>query len=138
MSLSAGFTPDPVVVTFRHVSRLFPDVDQDMLHQYQLPDGYNCHKDGIAVVVAEDTRQADGAAHTRDLVRVSVYGPDQQQVRALGRNLYTALTQGITGIGLGVSRRQSSFFGVGPSFQPTGFVSTMSVSVGIGRLFANL
>lgn len=138
MSRNVGFAADPVALVFRHVSGLFDEGDQDMLHQHYLPDGYNCHSQGVAVVVAEDVQQVDGAAHTRDLVRVSVYGPDHAMVRQLGKNLYTALTQGVTGVGLGVSRSRSTFFGAGPSFQPTGFVSTMSVSVGIGRLFAQI
>lgn len=138
MSRDVGFAPDPVALVLRHVSALFDEGDQDMLYQHYLPDGYNCRSHGVAVVVAEDVQQVDGAAHTRDLVRVSVYGPDHAMVRQLGKNLYTALTQGVTGVGLGVSRSRSTFFGSGPSFQPTGFVSTMSVSVGIGRLFAQI
>lgn len=138
MSLDIGFTPDPVPLVFRHVSKLFPESDADMLHEHHLPDGYNCHAHGVAVVIAEDVVQDDDTAHERDLVRVSVYGPDHMLVRRLGKNLYTALTQGVTGIGLGVSRSRSTFFGSGPSYEPTGFVSTMSLSVGIGKLFASL
>lgn len=130
-----GFSPDPVQVVHRHVLRLFEGVDHDMVHFLNLPDGYNAHNDGIAVVVNEDVNQDDETAHARDLVRVSVYGPEHQMVRNLGRNLHTALTQGLTGIGMGVDRSRSTFFGSGPSFQPTGFVSTMSISVGIHRMF---
>lgn len=108
-----------------------------MIHEFLLPDGYNCHTDGLTIVVTGDVNQTQGTAHSRDLVKISVYGPDHDQVRRVGRNIYTALTQGMTGIGLGVSLAQSTFFGSGPSYQPTGFVSTMSVSVGIGRLFMN-
>lgn len=136
MSRDFGLTPDPPVLVHRHVLKLFPEGDADMVHLHFLPDGYNCHTDGVAVVVAADPQQEDETSYSRDLVRVSVYGPDHTQARNLGRRLYTALTQGMTGIGLGVSRRQSNFFGSGPSYQPTGFVSTMSVSVGIGKLFA--
>lgn len=136
MSLDFGLTPDPPLLVYRHVLRLFPESDADMVHLHFLPDGYNCHTDGVAVVVAADPQQEDETSYSRDLVRVSVYGPDHDQARRLGRRLYTALTQGMTGIGLGVSRRRSTFFGSGPSYQPTGFVSTMSVSVGIGKLFA--
>lgn len=131
-----GLTPDPVILVRKQVQNLFSADDADMIHDHFLPDGYNCDKHGLAVVIADDAGQEDGVAHVRDLVRVSVYGPDHMMVRKLGRNIYTALTQGITSVGLGVSRTQSTFFGSGPSYQPTGFVSTMSVSVGIGRFFA--
>lgn len=130
-----GITPDPPALVYKHVAKLFSEDDADMLHLHYLPDGYNCHTDGMAVVVGGDTAEVDGAAHSRDLVKISVYGPDHQMVRRLGRNLYTALTQGMTGIGLGVSRSGSRFFGSGPSYQPTGFVSTMSLSVGIAKMF---
>ena len=130
-----GVTPDPVAIVHRHVLKLFPEADQDMVHLHFLPDGYNCHTDGVGVVVSSDVAQVDESAHSRDLVKVSVYGPDHDQVRRLGRNLYTALTQEMTGVGLGVSRSASTFFGSGPSYQPTGFVSTMSLSVGIAKLF---
>lgn len=135
---NVGFTADPVRLVFNHVARLFPSEDSDMLHMLNLPDGYNCAKDGVAIVVSEDSQQTDGAAHSRNLVRISVYGADLAQVRSLGRSLYTAMTQGVTGIGLGVSRTRSMFFGAAPNFQPTGFVSTMSLSVGVGRLFAQI
>lgn len=135
MSLEIGLAPDPVALVHRHVAKLLPAADADMLHLHFLPDGYNCHTSGIAIVVADDVQQADDTAHTRELVRVSVYGPEHMQVRRLGRNLYTALTTGITGIGLGVSKSRSTFFGSGPSHKPTGFVSTMSISVGIGKIF---
>lgn len=138
MRLDFGLTPDPPILVQRHVLRLFPEADADMVHLHFLPDGYNCHTDGVAVVVAADPQQEDETTHSRDLVRVSVYGPDHDQVRRLGRRLYTALTQGMSGIGLGVSRRRSTFFGSGPSYQPTGFVSTMSISVGIGKLFVSV
>ena len=130
-----GLTPDPVVLVHKHVLKLFPEDDQDMVHLHFLPDGYNCHTDGVGVVVSSDVAQVDESAHSRDLVKISVYGPDHEMVRRTGRNLYTALTQGMTGVGLGVSRSSSRFFGSGPSYQPTGFVSTMSLSVGIGKLF---
>lgn len=132
-----GLTPDPPAIVYRHVLKLFPEADADMIHLQFLPDGYNCHDHGLAVVVADDVAQDEETAYSRDLVRISVYGPDHTQVRNLGRRLYTAVTQGMTGIGLGVSRSRSSFFGSGPSFTPTGFVATMSVSVGIGKLFAS-
>lgn len=137
MEVNFGVTPDPPRVVHRHVLRLFDERDHDMVHFLNLPDGYNAHKDGVAVVVTEDVSQDDESAHARDLVRVSVYGPAHGQVRKLGRNLYTSLTQGVTGAGLGVDRARSSFFGSGPSYQPTGFVSTMSISVGFGRIFRN-
>lgn len=130
-----GLTPDPPRIVYRHLLRLFPDEDADMIHEFFLPDGYNCHTDGLGIVVTGDTNQAQGTAHSRDLVKINVYGPDHDQVRRVGRAIYTALTQGVTGIGLGVSLSQSTFFGSGPSYTPTGFVSTMSVSVGIGRFF---
>ena len=130
-----GVTPDPADLVHKHVLKLFPAADQNMVHLHFLPDGYNCHNDGVGVVVSSDVAQVDDSAHSRDLVKVSVYGPDHMMVRRLGRNLYTALTQGMTGVGLGVSRSDSQFFGSGPSFKPTGFVSTMSLSVGIGKLF---
>ena len=130
-----GITPDPPALVHRHVLRLFEERDADLVHLHFLPDGYNCHQDGIAVVVQDDAAGVDETSHSRDLVRISVYGPDHDQVRRLGRNLYTALTQGMTGIGLGISRSDSRFFGSGPSYQPTGFVSTMSLSVGIGKMF---
>lgn len=130
-----GVTPDPPARVHKHVLRLIPEADHDMVHLHFLPDGYNCHTDGMAVVVGGDTAEVDGVAHSRDLVKISVYGPDHKMVRRLGRNLYTALTQGMTGIGLGVSRSSSRFFGSGPSYQPTGFVSTMSLSVGIAKMF---
>lgn len=133
-----GFAPDPVTLVHRHVLRLFEDVDHDMVHFLNLPDEYNAHKDGIAVVVAEDVNQDDETVYSRDLVRVSVYGPVHQSVRKLGRNLHTSLTQGITGIGLGIDRDRSTFFGSGPSYQPTGFVSTMSISVGVSRMFRDI
>ena len=136
MRLDFGLTPDPPILVHRHVLRLFPERDADMVHLHHLPDGYNATKDGVAVVVAGDPQQEDETAYSRDLVRVSVYSSDHEQARNLGRRLYTALTQGMSGIGLGVDRRRSTFFGSGPSYQPTGFVSTMSVSVGIGKLFA--
>lgn len=130
-----GITPDPPALVYKHVAKLFSEEDADMLHLHYLPDGYNCHTDGMAVVVGGDMAEVDGVAHSRDLVKISVYGPDHKMVRRLGRNLYTALTQGMTGIGLGVSRSSSRFFGSGPSYQPTGFVSTMSLSVGIAKMF---
>ena len=130
-----GITPDPPALVYKHVVKLFSEEDADMLHLHFLPDGYNCHTDGMAVVVGGDTAEVDGVAHARDLVKISVYGPDHKMVRRLGRNLYTALAQGMTGIGLGVSRSGSRFFGSGPSYQPTGFVSTMSLSVGIAKMF---
>lgn len=142
MSLDFGLTPDPPILVYRHVLKLFPE-DGDMVHLHFLPDGYNAAEDGFAVVVAGDPQQVDEPAYSRDLVRVSVYGPgrnheDHDQVRRLGRRMYTALTQGMTGVGLGVSRKRSTFFGSGPSYQPTGFVSTMSISVGIGKLFISV
>lgn len=133
-----GFTPDPVQLVHRHVLRLFEDVDHDMVHFLNLPDGYNAMKHGIAVVVNEDVNQDDDTTYSRDLVRVSVYGPEHQMVRNLGRNIHTSLTQGLTGIGLGIDRGRSTFFGSGPSYQPTGFVSTMSISVGLHRVFPKL
>lgn len=136
MSLEIGFAPDPPRLVHREVLKLIPEADADMVHLFFLPDGYNCHNHGVAVVVAEDVNQDDDTAHSRDLVKVSVYGPDHDLVRRLGRGLYTALTGGVTSVGLGVSRSKSRFFGSGPSFQPTGFVSTMSISVGISKLFA--
>lgn len=138
MSHSIGLTPDPVRAVFRHVSRFFSEEDQDIMHLHNLPDGYNCHHDGLAIVVTEDAQQADDTGHARDLVRVSVYAPDLDLVRRVGRNIYTSLTQGVSGIGLGISRSRSSFFGSAPSYQPTGFVSTMSLSVGMGRIFATI
>ena len=135
MSLEIGLAPDPVALVHRHVAKLLPVADADMLHRHFLPDGYNCHTDGVGVVVSGDVAQVDESAHSRDLVKISVYGPDHEMVRRMGRNLYTALTQGMTGVGLGVSRSSSRFFGSGPSYQPTGFVSTMSLSVGIAKLF---
>ncbi|MGV0404798.1 hypothetical protein ACUY3C_07720 [Corynebacterium marquesiae] len=135
MPLDFGVTPDPPALVHKHVLRLIPEVDRDMVHLHFLPDGYNCHQDGLAIVVSSDVQDVDDSAHSRDLVKVSVYGPDHMMVRHYGRILYTALTQGMTGIGLGVSRSDSKFFGSGPSYQPTGFVSTMSLSVGIGKLF---
>lgn len=131
-----GLTPDPPSIVYRHLLKLFPEEDTDLVHQHFLPDGYNCHTDGVAVVVGSDVQQVDESSYSRDLVKVTVYGPDHTMVRRLGRDIYTALTQGMTGIGLGVDRKASTFFGSGPSYQPTGFVSTMSVSVGTGRLFA--
>lgn len=136
MSLEIGFTPDPPRLVHKQVLNLFPEVDADMIHLFFLPDGYNCHTDGIAVVVGEDVNQVDETAHTRDLVKVTVYGPDHDMVRRLGRSLYISLTGGVASVGLGVSRAKSRFFGSGPSYKPTGFVSTMSISVGIGKLFA--
>lgn len=130
-----GVSPDPVALVHKHVLKLFPEEDQDIVHLHFLPDGYNCHNDGIGVVVSSDVAQVDESAHSRDLVKISVYGPDHEMVRRLGRNLYTALTQGMTGVGLGLSRSSSRFFGSGPSYQPTGFVLTMSLSVGIAKLF---
>lgn len=130
-----GITPDPARIVHRHVGRLLAESDQDMLHLYYLPDGYNTHKHGTAIVVSEDVGQVDGAGHTRDGVKVSVYSPVYEEARRLGRNLYTALTQGVTGIGLGVSRQRSVFYGAGPSYTPTGFVSTMTISVGLSRFF---
>ncbi len=137
MSLDFGVSPDPVRVVHRHVSCLLPDEDQDMLHLFHLPDGYNTHKNGTAIVVSEDVGQVDGAGHSRDGVTVSVYSPVYEEARRLGRNLYTALTQGVTGIGLGVSRQRSVFYGAGPSYTPTGFVSTMTISVGLSRFFCD-
>lgn len=137
MSVDFGLTPDLPTLVYRHVTKLFDEADADMIHLHFLPDGYNCNKHGIAVVVADDASQEDETAYTRDLVRVSVYGPDHTQVRNLGRRLYVAMTQGMTGIGLGVSRSRSTFFGSGPTQAPTGFVSTMSLSVGIGKTFAS-
>lgn len=131
-----GLVPDLPTLVYRHVTKLFDERDADMLHLHFLPDGFNCHEDGIAIVIADDVQQDEETAFSRDLVRVSVYGPDHMMVRNLGRRLYTALTQGMTGVGLGVSRTRSSFFGSGPSYQPTGFVATMSLSVGIGKTFA--
>lgn len=133
-----GLTPDPPAVVFRHVLRLLPASDHDMVHLHFLPDGYNCDKDGLAIVVAEDVAQVEQTGHSRDLVRVSVYGPDHMMVRRLGRQLYTALTQGVTGVGLGVDRTRSTFFGSGPSYQPTGFVSTASISCGFSKYFPKL
>lgn len=138
MPADIGIAPDATQVLYRHVLRLFPEADRDMVHLHFLPDGYNCTTDGIAVVVADDPAQDDETTHVRDLVRVSVYGPSHDRVRKLGRDMHTALTSGLTGIGLGVSRSKSSFFGSGPSYQPTGFVSTMSISVGLVKLFTNL
>lgn len=138
MSIDIGFTPDPPVLVHRHVLRLVGEADADMVHLMDLPDGYNAHKDGLAIVVNEDVNQDDDTTHTRDLVRVSVYGANHDLVRRWGRSLYTALTQGVSGIGLGVSRQRSTFFGSGPSYKPTGFVSTMSLSIGVGRLFATI
>lgn len=109
-----------------------------MVHFLNLPDRYNAMKHGIAVVVNEDVNQDDDTTYSRDLVRVSVYGPEHQMVRNIGRNIHTSLTQGLTGIGLGIDRRRSTFFGSGPSYQPTGFVSTMSISVGLHRMFPKL
>lgn len=134
MPVDFGITPDPVLMVARVIGRMIPD-DVDMLHVRDLPDGYNAHKDGLAVVVGDDVPQVDGVSHSRDLVRVSVYGPDRDLVLRWGRNLHSALTQGVGGVGLGVSRTRSAFFGVGPSFKPTGFVSTSSLSVGMGRIF---
>jgi len=138
MSHDVGITPDLVQLVYHHVLRLFPAEDADMVHKIALPDGYNAATDGLAIVVADDVTQVDETTHTRELVRISVYGPDREGIRALGRRLYTAMTQGITGIGLGVSRSKSTFFGTGPSYQPTGFVSTMSISVGVGKLLATI
>lgn len=138
MSSDIGIAPDAAQILYRHVLRLFPEEDQDMVHLHFLPDGYNCHKDGLAIVVADDPGQDDETTHVRDLVRVSVYGPEHGRVRKLGRNMFTALTSGLTGVGLGVDRKRSSFFGSGPSYQPTGFVSTMSISVGLAKWFAAL
>lgn len=138
MSLDIGIAPDPVAVLYRHVLRLFPDADHDMIHLHHLPDGYNCHTHGLAVVVLEDVAMVDDTAHSRDLVKVNVFGPEHALVRRLGRNLYMALTQGMTGVGLGVSRSKSRFFGSAPSHKPTGFVATMSISVGVSKLFADL
>lgn len=136
MSLDIGFTPDPPVLVHRHVLKLFPEAQAERVHLHFLPDGYNAGKQGVAIVVAADPQQEDDTSYSRDLVRVSVYGPNHDQARKMGRDLYTSLTQGVTGIGLGVSRKRSTFFGSGPSYQPTGFVSTMSLSVGIGKFFA--
>lgn len=133
-----GITPDPVRIVHRHVGRLLAESNRDMLHLFHLPDGYNTHKNGTAIVVSEDVGQVDGAGHSRDGVTVSVYSPVYEEARRLGRNLYTALTQGVTGIGLGVSRQRSVFYGAGPSYTPTGFVSTMTISVGLSRFFATL
>lgn len=138
MPAEIGIAPDATQILHRHVRRLFPEEDQDMVHLHFLPDGYNCHKDGLAIVVADDPGMDDETTHVRDLVRVSVYGPSHDRVRKLGRNMHTALTSGVTGIGLGVSRSKSPFFGSGPSYQPTGFVSTMSISVGLVKWFAAL
>jgi len=138
MSLDVGFTPDPPVMVHRHVLKLFPESQAGRVHLHFLPDGYNAHKQGIAVVVEGDPQQEDETSYSRDLVRVSVYGPNHDQTRKMGRDIYTSLTQGVTGIGLGVSRARSTFFGSGPSYQPTGFVSTMSVSVGIAKFLATL
>lgn len=136
MSLDIGMAPDPPVLVHRHVLKLFPEAQAGRVHLHFLPDGYNADKQGIAVVVEGDPSQEDETSYSRDLVRVSVYGPNHAQVRSLGRRLYSALTQGMTGVGLGVSRKRSTFFGSGPSYQPTGFVSTMSVSVGISKFLA--
>lgn len=138
MPADIGIAPDATQILYRHVRRLFPEPDRDMVHLHFLPDGYNCTTDGIAVVVADDPAQDDETTHVRDLVRVSVYGPSHDRVRKLGRDMYTALTSGLTGVGLGVSRSKSSFFGSGPAYQPTGFVSTMSISVGLAKFFASL
>lgn len=134
MSLDVGVTPDLPRIVHTHVLKLLPEDAQDMVHLYALPDGYNCDTDGMAIVVDDDVAQVDETTYTRDLVRISVYGPTHDRVRSLGRRIYTALTQGLTGVGLGVSRSRSRFFGSGPSYQPTGFVSTMSLSVGIGKI----
>lgn len=138
MSHDFGYTPDLVALVHTHVLRCFREEDADMVHQHFLPDGYNCHTDGVAVVVAEDTMDVDDTSYSRDTVRISIYGPDYALVRTMGRRLWTAMTQGMTGIGLGVLRSQSTFYGAGPSFQPTGFVSTMSLSVGIAKLLTVL
>ncbi|QQB45295.1 hypothetical protein I6I10_07035 [Corynebacterium glucuronolyticum] len=65
-----------------------------MVHKIALPDGYNAATDGLAIVVTDDVTQVDETTHTRELVRISVYGPDREGIRALGRRLYTAMTQG--------------------------------------------
>lgn len=130
-----GVTPDPVEVMYNAVCRVLPDTDVDMVHKLQLPDGYNCHQDGMAIVVMGDVNQVDETVYSRDLVKVNVYGPDRDSVRRIGRELYTVLTRGLVGISLGVSRSKSMFFGDAPSFKPTGFVCTMSISVGFGRVF---
>lgn len=136
MSSDIGIAPDPAAVVFRHMQRLYPQDYHDMLHLHALPDGYNCHTDGLAIVVDDDISQVDESSYSRDLVQINVFGPDRALVSKTGRVLYAALTQGASGIGLGVSRSKSKFFGVGPSYQPTGFVSTMSISVGIGKVLA--
>lgn len=130
-----GMTPDPVSLVYRAVLQLLPKSEADVVHELQLPSGYNCHEQGIAIVVMGDVSQTDDTAHSRDLVKINVFGPTRAGVRRIGRTLYTALTQGIAGIGLGVSRKHSVFFGDGPSFKPTGFVCTMSISVGMSKLF---
>lgn len=137
MSSDYGFTPDPVRMVHAQVLRLVGQADADMVHLFTLPDGYNCHTDGLGIVVLDDVQQVDETAHSRELVKVNVFGPDYAQTRRVGRQLYQSLTQGITSMGLGVSRSRSVFFGAGPSYKPTGFVSTMSISVGMSKLFAS-
>lgn len=133
-----GFTPDPPALVHRHLLRFFAAEDAGMIHLHFLPDGYNARKDGLAIVVSGDVSQVDDVAHTRDLVKISVYGATHATVRKFGRNIYTVMTSGIPSVSLGISRKQSMFFGSGPSFKPTGFVSTMSLSVGIGKIFRSV
>lgn len=135
MSHEIGMTPDPVELVHRQLLRFFTAGDSDMVHLHFLPDGYNASKDGLAVVVSGDAAQIDDVSHTRDLVTISVYGATHATVRKFGHSIYTVMTSGIPSVSLGISRRQSTFFGSGPTFKPTGFVSTMSLSVGIGKIF---
>lgn len=134
-SVMIGLTPDPPELVYRQLLRFFTAEDADMVHLNSLPDGYSAPKDGLAVVVTEDVQQGNDVAHTRDLVTISVYGATHATVQKFGRNIYTVMTSGIPAVSLGISSKQSMFFGSGPSFKPTGFVSTMSLSVGIGKIF---
>lgn len=129
-----NYMPDPVNIAYQRLLKLFPEDWHDAVHLHHLPDGYNAMNDGIAMVAMADDMQLDETAHTRELVKINVYGADFHQVATYGRRIYMAFTQSLAGYGLGIDTRQSRFFGAAPSHRPTGFVSTMSLSTGIDKI----
>lgn len=128
-----NYMPDPVNIAYARLLKLFPADWHDAIHLQTLPDGYNAMNDGLAFVVMSDEIQVDETAHTRELVKINIYGASFQQVATYGRRIYMAFTQSLAGYGLGIDNRASRFFGAAPSNRPTGFVSTMSLSTGIDK-----
>lgn len=104
------------------------------IHQHHLPDRWNPNL-GVAVVVADDAPQVRETGHDRVLVRITVHSPTFDTSRKWGRNIYDFLTSPFGGLGLGVSKSRSTGVVVAPDSLAGGYVSTMSISVGMSKFF---